>query len=170
MCVHNLPLWPALAGLECVWQLAAAGAGGWALSSRPGVLPSTGGVECGGGGDQTLAPPPALGSTGGCDEDTGTTPPPSTQVAEERLWLTPFQAFKFLCLVCGGISVKKGPVTWNTSSSHFDRSLECYHGYINVRTQWPQTLYLRRPLMVSWFWIEQNYSLKCVAVGFNFYW
>ena len=100
----------------------------------------------------------------------GTTPPPSTQVAEERLWLTPFQAFKFLCLVCGGISVKKGPVTWNTSSSHFDRSLECYHGYINVRTQWPQTLYLRRPLMVSWFWIEQNYSLKCVAVGFNFYW
>ena len=43
MCVHNLPLWPALAGLECVWQLAAAaGAGGWALSSRPGVLPSTG--------------------------------------------------------------------------------------------------------------------------------
>ena len=70
-------------------------------------------VECGGGGDQTLAPPPAQGSTGGCDEDTGTTPPPSTQVAEERLWLTPFQAFKFLCLVCGGISVKKGPVTSN---------------------------------------------------------
>ena len=100
----------------------------------------------------------------------GTTPPPSTQVAEERPWLTPFQAFKFLCLVYGGTSVKKGPVTMNTSSSHFDRSLECYHGYINVRTQWPQTLYLRRPLMVSWFWIEQNYSLKCVAVGFNFYW
>ena len=168
MCVHNLPLWPALAGLECVWQLAAAG-GGWALSSRPGVLPSTGVWSVG------VAETRRWPRHQPRDQQEVVTRTRAQHPRPQHRWrrnapdwhlFRHLSSYAWYAVVYSSKKVQEHGILHPVT----DRSLVCYHGYINVRSQWPQTLYLRRPLMVSWFWIEQNYSLKCVAVGFNFYW
>ena len=86
MCVHNSPL-ASPADLRSLgwsvfdsWLLLAA----VLVSSRPGVLPSTGGV----GVAETRHWPgltTAQGSTGGCEDTLAQQPPPSTQVGEDRL-------------------------------------------------------------------------------------
>ena len=136
----RLPRWPALAGLECVWQLAAAGGCAGVLAAwRPPIN-----WWCGVGVAETRHWPGLTTSTGINRRlwgHTGTTTPAlNTGGGGPPLtdWVL-FQAFNCLCMQsmrCGGVFVKKGPVTWNVS--HFDRSLERYHGYINVLTQWPQ--------------------------------
>ena len=138
----RLPRWPALAGLECVWQLAAAG--GCALSVllawRPPInwwcvvwgwrRPDTGPASLPHRDQQEVV-----------RTHWHNNPRPQLRWGRNASdWLL-FQAFQCLCLV---------------GRQKRSSDMECFIQLLNG--QW------------SGFWIEQNYSLKCVAVGFNFYW
>ena len=135
----RLPRWPALAGLECVWQLAAAGGCAGVLAAwRPPIN-----WWCGVGVAETRHWPRPHHQHRDQQEVVRThwhnNPRPQHRWGRTASDWILFQAFQCLCMHsmrCGGVFVKKGPVTWNVS--HFDRSLERYHGYINVLTQWPQ--------------------------------